>query len=100
MPLPSLRNAAAAALIALTLTLVLCATSWAASENVLYRFHGKDGWSPNSVILGPDGALYGTTTGGGKNRCTLGCGVVFRLVHGADGKWHETVLHDFADSDG
>ena len=78
-----------------------CVTSWAASEKVLYRFHGKDGWSPNTVILGSDGALYGTTAVGGANSCLgQGCGVVFKLARGADGKWRETVLHNFAGSDG
>ena len=101
MPLPSLRNAAAAALIALTLTLALCATSWGASEKVLYRFHGSDGNGPVNVIIGPDGALYGTTVVGGANAClSNGCGVVFRLARGTGGGWHETVLHNFAGSDG
>jgi uncharacterized repeat protein (TIGR03803 family) len=76
---------------------VLCATSWAASEKVLYRFHGTDGNGPVNVIIGPDGALYGTTVEGG-NACS--CGVVFQLTHGPDGKWHEKVLHDFTGSDG
>ena len=77
-----------------------CATSWAASEKVLYRFHGKDGAVPNSVMLGADGALYGTTTVGGAYGGASYGGVVFQLIHKADGKWHETVLHSFAGSDG
>jgi len=89
-----------AILIGFACVLALCATAWAASEKVLYRFHGKDGWGGGSVILDSQGALYGTTTYGG-NACTgLGCGVVFQLTRDANGKWHETVLHDFAGSDG
>lgn len=35
--------------------------------NVLYSFHGVDGYCPvNKVIFGPDGALYGTTRFGGQ----------------------------------
>jgi uncharacterized repeat protein (TIGR03803 family) len=85
------------------LLLAFCLTSWAASEKVLYSFHGKDGWPGGSVMLGSDGSLYGTTVGGGTNSCSgssFGCGVVFRLTRGTDGKWQETVLHDFAGSDG
>jgi len=78
-----------------------CATCWAASEKVLYRFNGTDGNGPANLIIGSDRALYGTTVEGGTNSCLAnGCGVVFRLVLGTDGKWHETVLHDFAGSDG
>ena len=56
---------------------------------------GKDGWSPNSVMLGSDGALYGTTAVGGAYGGASYGGVVFQLIHKADGKWHERVLHSF-----
>ena len=84
-----------ATLIGFAFVLALCTTLWAASEEVLYRFHGKDGWSPNSVMLVSDGALYGTTTVGGIYGGASYGGVVFQLIHKADGKWHETVLHSF-----
>jgi uncharacterized repeat protein (TIGR03803 family) len=81
--------------------LVFCLTSWATSEKVLYSFHGKDGLAGGSVMLDSDGSLYGTASGGGTGSCPFpGCGVIFRLEPGADGKWQETVLHDFAGSDG
>ena len=89
-----------AALAAIALILTLGSMGWAASEEVLYRFHGTDGWSPNSVILGPDGALYGTTTVGGAYGGASYGGVVFQLIHKADGKWQETVLHSFDSSNG
>jgi uncharacterized repeat protein (TIGR03803 family) len=90
-----------ALLIGLAIAAVLCTSSWAASEKVLYRFHGKDGNVPVNVIIGPGGVLYGTTVDGGANSCNSnGCGVVFQLTRSSDGKWQETVLHDFAGSDG
>ena len=51
----------------------------------LYEFHNApDGNFPAGVVVGPDGALYGTTYGGGitGGNCILdvnGCGTVFRL---------------------
>jgi hypothetical protein len=48
--------------------------SW--TEVVLHSFTGADGSSPNGVTVGPDGALYGTTVGGGANNE----GTVFQLV--------------------
>jgi uncharacterized repeat protein (TIGR03803 family) len=46
----------------------------------LYFFHGNDGAQPFSgVIIGPDGAIYGTTFFGGNPSCG-DCGVVFKLT--------------------
>jgi len=88
-------------LIGFALMLALCTTARAASEKVLYAFHGEDGNVPSSVIVGPDGVLYGTTVEGGANSCLgQGCGVVFQLTRDANGRWRETVLHDFAGKDG
>ena len=83
------------------LMLAVANGAWAASEKVLYAFHGTDGWLPTSVIVGADGALYGTTMNGGTS-CGQSddCGVVFQLTRGSDGKWSETVLHDFGGGDG
>jgi len=86
----------------LVLILAVAGSASAASrETVLYAFHGKDGRGPGSVIVAPDGTLYGTTWFGGKIHCpgsgSLGCGVVFRLTRDANGKWRETVLHAFDD---
>ncbi len=65
----------------------------------LYEFHGHaDGSNPwGGVILGPDGALYGTTSGGGSN----GAGLVYKLqppsgiCRTALCYWQETVLYNF-----
>ncbi|HEY1963264.1 MAG TPA: choice-of-anchor tandem repeat GloVer-containing protein [Rhizomicrobium sp.] len=63
----------------------------------LYKFRGgSDGAQPwAGVTFGPDGALYGTTIGGGgtnDNCYGFTCGTVFRLT--TEGK--EKVLHRFA----
>jgi hypothetical protein len=51
--------------------------------HILYSFNGNaDGHQPDSrVVLGPDGALYGTTFFGLGNGCGGdGCGTVFKLA--------------------
>ena len=42
------------------------------------------------------GRLYGTTGIGGQ----IGYGIVFRLTPSSNGHWTETILHNFAGSDG
>lgn len=62
---------------------------------VLHAFtDGADGGNPvASVMLGADGALYGTTSHGGGSGCNgYGCGTVFKLVPGTK---QLTVLHRF-----
>jgi uncharacterized repeat protein (TIGR03803 family) len=74
------------------------------TEAVLYSFMGgSDGSYPyTSLIIGPTGALYGTTAVGGDGGtpvgCNgLGCGTVFELAPPASpgGTWTETVLYSF-----
>jgi len=82
---------------------IFAGSALASSEKVLYRFHGRDGWTGSNVIMGPGGKLYGTTWWGGGNAChgsSLGCGLVFGLTRAAGNKWHETVIHSFNDADG
>jgi uncharacterized repeat protein (TIGR03803 family) len=67
-------------------------TAW--TESVLYSFSGANGQYPYAnVVFGPNGALYGTTDGGGS-----GGGTVFELAPptGSGGSWTETVLYAFS----
>jgi uncharacterized repeat protein (TIGR03803 family) len=71
----------------------------------IYSFAGApDGANPvGRVIFGPDGALYGTTSGGGTG-CTIGfpgCGTIFKLqppptfCGNVRCPWKETILYRF-----
>jgi uncharacterized repeat protein (TIGR03803 family) len=63
---------------------------WA--ESMLHNFNGTDGANPTAnLIVGKDGAFYGTTQAGGAH----GEGTVFRLVKEPDGTWSETVVYSF-----
>jgi hypothetical protein len=73
------------------------------SEILLHSFTGApDGDTPNAgVIIGQNGALYGTAEYGGEGTTQFcqskGCGVVFQLTPPAEktGPWTETILHTF-----
>jgi uncharacterized repeat protein (TIGR03803 family) len=75
-------------------TVILVNIAWAANaEKVLYRFTGgSDGGDPASqLIFDSSGNAYGTTVVGG----SFTFGTVFKLTPHANGKWTETVLHNF-----
>jgi uncharacterized repeat protein (TIGR03803 family) len=72
------------------------------TESVFYNFCSEeectDGAFPNSnLIFDANGNLYGVTEAGGTTEpaCKYGCGTVFELTPGANGKWSETILHRF-----
>jgi uncharacterized repeat protein (TIGR03803 family) len=82
--------------------LLLTATSIKApgQEQVLHSFNGRDGFFPVGVILDAAGNLYGTTTFGSRDSKSChsgsnGCGTIFKLSLGQDGKWTTTVLYSF-----
>jgi len=70
------------------------ASGWRYSR--LYSFSGADGEGPDSLVLGADGRLYGTTYGGG-----TGDGVLFGLspaghiLPSVFANWMETLLYSF-----
>jgi len=66
-------------------------------KKILYSFAGgTDGFVPNSLVLGPDGILYGSTQEGGKLKlCDGGCGTIFAITPGSNG-WSERVLYSFS----
>jgi uncharacterized repeat protein (TIGR03803 family) len=63
------------------------ATQNASGYKILFAFSGFDGAKPYGALLAYNGALYGTTAGGGAN----GAGAIFKLT--MSGK--ETVLYSF-----
>jgi uncharacterized repeat protein (TIGR03803 family) len=81
-------------------------SSWILSP--IYAFTGDgDGAHPSAgVTLGPDGAVYGTTSAGGTGNCTAsgftGCGTVFRLRPSPTpplsvlAPWTKTTLYQFS----
>jgi hypothetical protein len=83
------------------------------TESVLYSFSGINGhgaYPAASVVVGKNGALYGTTQygGGATSACPgsydflAGCGTVFKLIPpvAPGDAWTETVLHGFTDANG
>jgi uncharacterized repeat protein (TIGR03803 family) len=67
----------------------------AGKKLTLYKFHGgNDGFypSPGDLVLDATGNVYGTTSLGGGNGCSLaGCGTVFKISPSGQ----ETVLYAF-----
>jgi uncharacterized repeat protein (TIGR03803 family) len=69
-------------------------------ETVIAGFSSTDGSDPAAnLISDAQNNLYGTTTTGGScgraHGTGYGCGTVFELVAGADGRWTRTILYDF-----
>jgi uncharacterized repeat protein (TIGR03803 family) len=82
------------------IAVTLISLSAAAQTNfkVLYNFKGGTDGEPlfGALALDQSGNLYGTAAGGPHNYwCDGTCGRVYKLTPHADGKWTESVLHDF-----
>ena len=80
---------------------------------MVYSFTGTEGdgaFPVASVVIGTDGALYGTTQVGGSatsgSSCSYGgvagCGIVFKLTPptAPGAAWTETILHSFTGHNG
>lgn len=67
-------------------------------RKVLYTFRtGNNGSGPIAgLLMGPDGALYGTTESGGGGECSGGCGVVYQLTPQAGGDYSFKSIHRFS----
>ena len=65
------------------------------SEVLLYSFQGgTDGSGPiSNLVFDRAGNVYGTTSEGGALGC--GCGTIFELTPGGQGRWTESVVHAF-----
>jgi uncharacterized repeat protein (TIGR03803 family) len=79
------------------LTALLFSMSYSTAQTLttLYTFTGgNDGRSPDAVVIGSGGVLYGTTSYGG----TSNYGTVYSLTPPTSpgGAWTETVLYSFA----
>jgi hypothetical protein len=78
------------------------------TENLIYSFLGfpHDGAVPSgALVFGANGAIYGTTAGGGNSKCYAGpfgqaphgCGLAFQLTppSSSGASWTETILYTF-----
>jgi uncharacterized repeat protein (TIGR03803 family) len=67
-------------------------------HTILYDFpQFQNGGGPVSTLaFDKAGNLYGTAAGGIET-CSGGCGVVYKLAPGSNGKWTYSVLHRFTD---
>lgn len=62
------------------------------TEKVLHTFTTTEGFPPHpGLVFDATGNLYGTTGAGG----TYNYGIVFELVHSANGSWTAKTLHNF-----
>jgi uncharacterized repeat protein (TIGR03803 family) len=79
----------------------LCGTvfkiSPAGTLTTIYSFGGSYGLSPETLVQGDDGYLYGITSQGGTSaNCYAGCGTVFKV----DSEGGLTSLYSFSGDDG
>jgi hypothetical protein len=88
------------------LALLLTPAGWAGPQyRILHTFTGGNdgGLIDSGFAVDADGNPYGMTSQGGSGTpCgySTGCGVIFKLSPGANGRWRETVLLNFTDNTG
>ena len=70
----------------------------------IFEFNGSDGYfMAGRLTVGPDGALYGASAGGGIPGCSsgIGCGLIFKMTpptancRSSSCSWNETILYEF-----
>jgi uncharacterized repeat protein (TIGR03803 family) len=62
------------------------------NEQVLHSFgSGADGIDPNGSLIAVKGTIYGTTSEGGSDTCSFGCGTVFSIATSGA----ENVMYNF-----
>jgi uncharacterized repeat protein (TIGR03803 family) len=67
-------------------------------ETLVHKFgNGENGYTPVGVTFDKLGNAYGVAEYGGSG---CGCGVVFKLVPGTNGRWTYSVVHTFEGTDG
>jgi uncharacterized repeat protein (TIGR03803 family) len=86
---------------AILIVAVYATSAYAATEKVLLRFGGEEGYNPYAgLIFDSAGNLYGTASYGGSDDCAYGCGTVFELTPKTGGGWTKKVVHYFNGKDG
>lgn len=80
--------------------------NWTLSVINDFALSGGGVFPESRVVFGPNGTLYGTTSGGGSNgHCGMGCGSVFQLRpsptvgHTPSAPWVLTLLYNFVEGD-
>jgi uncharacterized repeat protein (TIGR03803 family) len=58
-------------------------------------YKGDGNGAVGGVIVDASGNVYGVTELGGGGNCIEGCGIAYQLHHTPNGKWKESILHDF-----
>ena len=87
---------------AITVVLLLVSTTKRQTNTKFSMTSPPSGYTPSAgLVSDSQGNLYGTTYSSSNDVCGVGgCGTVFKLTRGADGKWSYIVIHHFHLSDG
>ena len=85
----------------MTATFLLAGRAAASSYKILHVFDWAT-FPQADLARDAAGNLYGTTFSGAGSGCNygLGCGIVWKLAHDADGSWTYRILHVFKGAEG